>query len=131
MKPIYIETPFLPLPKRFAAVTIGIFVFIRKGQATETRKKHEETHVFQFLECAVVGLMLATVAHIAGIVSPVVGGILGVSLFYILYLGEFAYRLVEWKDAYNAYRDISFEREARHQANRMADRDWFAWVEYL
>ena len=51
--------------------------------------------------------------------------------FYILYLLEWLYRLIQKG---NAYRNISFEKEAYNNENDMNyldKREHFSWIEYI
>lgn len=55
--------------------------------------------------------------------------------FLLWYALEFLYRLYQYRDWHEAYRNISFEREAyAHEGNlayRCWDRQPYAWVKYL
>lgn len=52
--------------------------------------------------------------------------------FYILYLLEWAFRIVQFGDIHMAYRNISFEREAYdNERNNDYNRRWYGWIKYL
>ena len=77
------------IPKGFRGFTFFPFVFLkyRKDTANEVLLNHEKIHIQQQLEMLVVP-------------------------FYIWYLLEFLYRLIQYRNSRVAYRNISFEREA-------------------
>lgn len=80
-----IYNKFIPF-KSFYAINICGIIFVRSGlsKISKVTLNHEEIHTVQMKE-------------------------LGYILFYILYLIEWIYRLITTK---NAYRSISFEKEA-------------------
>lgn len=54
--------------------------------------------------------------------------------FYILYVTEFLIKLVCYRNAYQAYRSISFERESygnQKKIDYLTYRKRFAWLRYL
>ena len=77
------------IPKGFRGFTFFPFVFLkyRKDTDNEVLLNHEKIHIKQQLEMLVVP-------------------------FFIWYVLEFLYRLIQYRDSQVAYRNISFEREA-------------------
>ena len=77
------------IPKGFRGFTFFPFVFLkyRKDTDNEVLLNHEKIHIKQQLEMLVVP-------------------------FFIWYLFEFLYRLIQYRNSQEAYRNISFEREA-------------------
>jgi hypothetical protein len=77
------------IPKGFRGFTFFPFVFLkyRKDTANEVLLNHEKIHIKQQLEMLVVP-------------------------FFIWYLLEYIYRLIQYRNSQDAYRNISFEREA-------------------
>lgn len=54
--------------------------------------------------------------------------------FYILYVTEWIFRLLQFRNQDEAYRNISYEREAYkhgHDLNYLKKRRPYAWVKYL
>lgn len=54
--------------------------------------------------------------------------------FYFLYLFNYFINLVKYKNHYQAYFNISFEREAyrfEHDLNYLSDRKWYSWINFL
>lgn len=54
--------------------------------------------------------------------------------FYILYFIEWIVRLLQYRNWYKAYRNISFEREAYTNGNNhqyLKNRHLYSWVKYL
>lgn len=53
--------------------------------------------------------------------------------FYIIYLIEWLVRIIQYRNPYKAYMNISFEREAYthgHNLNYLPSRKFFAWLHY-
>jgi len=92
MKIIY--SNFIPL-KGFHAINLFGIVFVRKdGPKLDQRiLNHESIHTRQMLELLIVG-------------------------FYIWYIFEWIVRCLQYKNSYEGYRNICFEREAfSHDTN--------------
>lgn len=84
---------FIPF-KGFKAINLFGFVFVRKG---ETMKPYDYNHE------AIHSAQMRELLYIP---------------FYLIYIGEWLYRLYKLRDSKKAYLAISFEREARaHQIN--------------
>lgn len=98
MKPIVVYNKILPF-KGFAAITLFPFIFVREEyEPAEWRTiNHESIHLRQQLEMLIIP-------------------------FFLWYVIEWIVRLIQYKDVKEAYRNISFEREAY-------DNEWD--VEYL
>lgn len=100
----------IPLPASFKGVTIGNTLYTRENaKFTEAGLRHEEIHTKQWKELLYI-------------------------FFPIWYAIEWTIRLFAFKGAHNAYRNISFEREAyRHEAEAgyIITRDRFAFTRYL
>lgn len=76
------------LPKRFHAITLYPFIFLRRGGAeNEILLNHELIHLRQQAELLILP-------------------------FYLWYLIEYLCKLIIYRSHYKAYRNISFEREA-------------------
>lgn len=107
---IFIQNKFADalLADGYAAITLWPFVLINtKAEVTPRLINHERIHGAQQLELLLVG-------------------------FYLCYVLEWLVRLCV--DAGNAYRGISFEREAyAHEAdeNYLTSRACCAWAKYL
>ena len=106
MKIVQNKLSNLILAKGYAAVTLWPFIFIRTDVSlSESLIRHERIHGRQQVEMLIV-------------------------LFYLWYVIEWFVRL-PWG---NAYRNISFEREAyRNQYNPtyLDKRPFWAWTKYL
>lgn len=107
MKIIY--NKWLP-PKRFKAINLFGFIFVRHGVVLADRaKRHESIHTAQMREMFYI-------------------------FFYLWYGVEWLVRLVQYRNAMTAYYNISFEREAYandHKQNYLTDRKCWAWWDYL
>jgi len=86
MKIIY--NKYLPT-KNFTAINIFGIIFARKEYKELSKRElnHEKIHSWQILET----------------LGPV---------YYLIYVLEWIFRLIQYRDTYKAYRNISFEREA-------------------
>ena len=77
------------IPKGFRGLTLFPFVILRDFLDKENKVllNHEKIHIRQQLELLILP-------------------------FFLLYFLEYLFRLLQYKDRNNAYRNISFEREA-------------------
>lgn len=77
------------LRKRFVGITLWPFIVMRDKGLKEDASfiNHERIHLRQQLELLVLP-------------------------FFVIYFLEYLYRLLQYRDNYLAYRNISFEREA-------------------
>ncbi|NDW19055.1 hypothetical protein D0T53_09035 [Dysgonomonas sp. 216] len=107
MKVIY--NKYIP-PGNFTAINIFGIIFARKEYRDLSAHilNHEKIHTYQIFE------------------------LLGV-FFYILYFAEWLVRLFQYKNKIEAYRNISFEREAYandKDPNYLKRRKLFSFVHY-
>ncbi len=108
MKIIY--SKILPL-KRFRAINLFGVVFARKEQPALNKQiiNHEAIHSRQIAELLVIG-------------------------FYVWYVMEWLVRWVQYKDRFDAYKNICFEREAFANDNDFSylqHRKFFNFLRYL
>ncbi len=99
------------VPKHFIGITIYPFIFLRESclKEDETLVNHEKIHLRQQIEFLILP-------------------------FYIWYVLEFLYRLLQYKDRNKAYKNISFEREAyRHESDLyyLKERKFWSFMKYL
>jgi hypothetical protein len=99
------------IPKGYRGLTLFPFVFVKYvfDSENKTLVNHEKIHIRQQLELLVLP-------------------------FFVWYFIEYALRLLQYKNANLAYRNISFEREA--YANEMhldylKTRTCFSFINYL
>ena len=80
------------VPKGFEGITLFPFIILKEKELKrdEILINHEKIHLQQQKE-------------------------LGVVFFFIFYGLEYVYRLFQFKNHFDAYQNISFEREAFHQ----------------
>lgn len=107
MKIIY--SKILP-PKGYTAINICSILFVRKGiNPSPTLINHENIHTHQIKELLYI-------------------------FFYILYILEFIFRLIQYRNWNKAYRNISFEREAYSNEDNymyLSNRKRFCFIRYL
>ena len=108
MKIIY--NRFLP-PKGFVAINICGIVFARQSfnPLSKRTKRHEAIHTHQMVELLFV-------------------------VFYLWYGIEWIARLIQYRNKNEAYRNISFEREAYandNDTNYLKRRKLYAFIRYL
>ncbi len=106
----FVVTKYLT-PKGFRGITLYPFVFIKyaKDKLNPVFVNHEKIHIRQQLEL---------------LIFP----------FYIWYLLEYLIRIIQYKNSYLAYRNISFEREAyANEANLkyLNQRKSFVFLNYM
>ncbi|XCF07316.1 hypothetical protein ABI125_05525 [Tamlana crocina] len=99
------------VPRGYTGMAIFPFVFLKsKGlKGDKQLLNHENIHLRQQLELLVIP-------------------------FYVCYILEFLIRLVQFKNWQEAYRNISFEREAFANENRLdylKNRPFWAFLKYL
>ncbi len=106
---IYYSTHFPP--KGFAAINIFGIIIGRKeyGSLSKYQLNHEMIHSRQIIEMLWV-------------------------FFYLFYLTEWLIRLVQYRNRFAAYYNISFEREAYSNDQNLAylkNRKWYAFLNYM
>ena len=99
------------IPKGYRGLTVFPFVFVKYGVDKENRIfiNHEKIHLRQQLELLILP-------------------------FFIWYLLEYCLRLVQYKNANLAYRNISFEREAYTNESNLEylkNKPFFSFCNYL
>ena len=97
-------------PKKIAGITLFPFIIVEKKDLKydKTFINHELIHIYQQMELFVI-------------------------LFVILYYIEFFILLLKYKNVTQAYRNISFEREAYENEtnyNYVETRKWFSFIKY-
>lgn len=107
MKVIY--NKYLP-PKNFVAINLFGIIFARKEceSLSQYELNHERIHTYQIWE-------------------------LGLIPYYFIYVAEWLVRLYQYRDRIEAYRNISFEREAYendHNLKYLQTRKLFSFVQY-
>ncbi|MBQ0117642.1 MAG: hypothetical protein KBS98_06975 [Flavobacterium sp.] len=98
------------IPKGFSGLTIYPFVFVNKKGLLNNKVliNHEHIHIKQQLELLILP-------------------------FFIWYGLEYIYRLIQYRNAKKAYRNISFEREAyanERNFNYVKTRKIFMFLKY-
>jgi hypothetical protein len=110
-KPIFIENSKIPVwlsylaPINIGAITLFFLVFSR-GEMDEEVKRHETIHFQQMLETLVIG-------------------------FLILYLWDYVWGYIKYRDGAQAYRRIRAEREAYHRDGEegyLQNRKRYQWI---
>jgi hypothetical protein len=98
----------IPFGKHYVAINLFGVVFAKCGLSRQ-ELNHEYIHTLQQRELLFVG-------------------------FYIIYIIEWLVRLIQYRNAFKAYRNISFEREAYDKMkdlNYAQKRKFFAWRKYI
>ena len=99
------------IPKGYKGITFFPFIFLlnKEDEKKVVLVNHEKIHIRQQLELLVV-------------------------LFFVLYVIEFLFRFLKYRDWNKAYRNISFEREAysnEKDLNYLKKRSFWSWVNYF
>lgn len=107
MKVIY--NNLIPV-KGFKAINIFGVLFVRKNSVMSSADmRHEQIHTAQMREMIYI-------------------------FFYVWYILEWAFRLIQYRDSRKAYRNISFELEAysmQYKCCYLEQRKHFAWFRYM
>ena len=99
------------VPKGYTGITIFPFVFLKHKDLKNDLVliNHEKIHLRQQLELLIF-------------------------LFYFLYLLEFVFRLIQYRNWYTAYKNISFERESyinQTDTNYLKNRKLWSFINYI
>lgn len=131
MKVIFNDTiPF----KGFMAMCLWPFIFVRNNAASHYNtwaNNHEHIHAEQQKEMMLTGAVLAAIGYLLGFG---LWAILFVPVFFWWYGIEYLIRLCQYQSTKEAYRNISFEREAYANEKDLAyltARKRFAWIKFL
>ena len=104
-----IHNRFIPFGS-FVAINLFGLIFVRKGEELSAAGlRHEHIHTRQMCELLFLG-------------------------FYLWYIAEWLFRLLQCRNANRAYLSISFEREAygnHADTNYLKHRKPYAWTHYL
>lgn len=113
----------------FKAVTLWPLIFVqRHAFMSDVCIRHEEIHGRQQREVTAVGIVLALFLYCIGAEW---WSLVAVPLYYIIYLLEWAIKLLYCR---NAYRSISFEREAysnQYDIDYLNNRKPFSFIKYF
>ena len=88
-----------------STITLGCFIFTKKKDLSEKTKRHETIHMMQWMEVTIAALIV--LGLLSWLISPY-WMIISPLIYYVWYVMEWLVRLPFG----NAYRKISFEREA-------------------
>lgn len=115
----------------FRCINLFGALFARNGcSINEEVLNHEGIHTVQILEMFVIGFVTLLPFVVFGLISPW-WLFASVGTFYYWYFIEWLVRIFKKG---NAYRNISFEREAfsnDDDLTYLSNRKRFAWLEYL
>ena len=103
-----IKNKLLPF-KGFNAINLFGLIFTRQQNLSAQTLRHEAIHTAQMRELAYI-------------------------FFYVWYLIEYVIRLIRYRNSKEAYRNISFEREAYQYDktdNYLSKRTWYSFLNYL
>jgi fatty acid desaturase len=130
---IIVRSDTIPF-RGFIAITLWPFIFVRRqawAKFTNDVIRHERIHGRQQVELLAVGAVIAAVLALCG-----AGwwSLLALPLFLWCYVLEWLLLSIHFGSTRNAYRAISFEREAYDNelnADYLKERKPFAWLRYL
>lgn len=115
----------------YSTITLAAFVCTRGKELTQRVKNHECTHARQWVEMFVIGWFATWILQLIFGISAWWYA-LSFLAFYIFYLLELLIKSIILRR--NAYKDISFEQEARKAEDDetyLENSDYFAWVKFL
>lgn len=138
----------LILPKRYSTIMLFLFVFSKLDTLSLSTLRHENVHRQQYIECAFIGILLATFLHIMNYslhitalsISMLLYALLPTTMFYILYGSEYVIRMIvnavlrQHLSNYAIYRSVSLEQDAytnQYWPGNMYKREPYEWFKYL
>ena len=133
MKTKVVFNDIIPV-KGFLAMCLWPFIFVRNNAASHYNSvadNHEHSHGEQQKEMLAVGGVLSAVLFVLGCGW---WSLLALPVFFWWYGLEWCFRLVQYRDTHQAYRNISHEREAyanEKDLDYLQNRRRFAWIFYL
>lgn len=100
--------------KGYSTVMLFGAVFTEDSSVSERTIYHEQAHAVQYRTLFCAGLVLALIVSLFTELSwwSVSLILIPVMLFYVWYVIEYIIRLLSYRNHYQAYRNIVFEREA-------------------
>ena len=119
---------FIPFPN-FRAINLFGVLFVRGARPlTKVTLNHESIHSAQIAEVMIASVPFALLLWL--FTNLWLGLLLFIASYYLWYVIEWLIRLPKG----NAYKNISFEREAYANENNLHylhDRKRFNWIQYL
>lgn len=119
---------FIPFPN-FRAINLFGVLFVRGARPlTKTTLNHEYIHSAQIVEVMIASVPFALLLWL--LTNVWLGILLVIVSYYLWYVIEWLIRLPKG----NAYKNISFEREAYNNEKDLRyldNRKRFAWIKYL
>lgn len=125
-----IRNKYIPFPGYKAINLFGILFVRGNARIDEVTINHEKIHSEQYEEITALSLFLL------GIMGLIFGNLIilfSPFMYYALYVLEWLIRLIQFKNSYMAYRNISFEREAYQKQEDMhylKSRKFFSFLKY-
>lgn len=136
------------LPKRYSTIMMFPFVFSKLPELSLSTLRHENVHRQQYIECAFIGILLATFLHVLNCglhivctsASMLLYAVLPVTMFYILYGSEYVIRMIvnavlrQHLSNYAIYRSVSLEQDAytnQYWPGNVYKREPYEWFKYL
>lgn len=122
-----IRNKYIPFPGYKAINLFGVLFVKNNAKIDEVTLNHESIHSRQFVELMVL-FAVATVfiRWWLPVFAPFA--------FYVWYIVEWIVRLFQHRDTHEAYKNISFEREAYVHEGDFSytnGRDWFNFLKYM
>lgn len=114
-------------------ITFGPFVLSKRDSLEQRVINHECTHTRQWIEMTVLtGIIIWILMLIFNISAWWM--LLAAFAFYIWYVVEYLILLIMYREHSKAYKNISFECEARkaeYDNNYLENSHYFAWLKYI
>lgn len=144
MKKVFYDSWFARLVLCLSSChTIMLFGFVfskrKESEISQSTRNHECTHARQWFETtALFGALFLAIVLAFGVTPWLV--VLSGLMYYVWYVIEWLIKLVIYNtfntsgEKPNAYKNLSFEREARlseRDAHYLENSDYFAWLRHL
>lgn len=118
----------------YSTITLTVFICTKikdSSSLPQKVKNHESVHVRQWVEVFIISLLITFIFDIFISFSPW-WYILSILTFYIWYVLEWGIKSIITRK--NAYKEISFEREARiaeGDNSYLENSDYLGWIKFL
>lgn len=116
----------------FKALNLFGILFYKGTKPSKKVVRHESIHTYQIIE---VMLSFLPISLFIGIVTKIwIGILLFIFSYYLLYFIEYFIRMFMYHTLREAYRNISFEREAYNNEKDLEylkNRKFFSWLKYI
>lgn len=123
----------------YKTITLGIWTFTEKPSLTQYEIDHEQTHVYEYEDCFLLGIGLSCIFSIIFLLTGqfqiwkwCLLMVCPILLFYVVYGIEFLVKLLLTRHVLKAYQNISLEKYA-YSITSVPEYAYhhYEWVKYI